>query len=247
MSDKVNKEKANDCIKNLQNVCHVCELLYGAIKNDRELTDDLLRATLGNMEHYIANLSMDLGYASVIAKDVTERSRLLVEANNQITDLRKQLTDKFKWTSEMLTIALRQMESVFRAWYEAMGFHYASLSLTEHGIHADFSAELEKKPYHHLSEKSDYDAMAGLIGDDLPAVSGVYDGMRAHFRLSDTMGNKQALIAIYQKWFPNSSITGFSSREDESEWILSHKAYVSYADLTSLLEKIRQKGGTSDA
>lgn len=227
------KTDKSGCYKNMQDICLISEMLYNALRSDTELTDDFLRATLGNIEFKFKDLCKALDYDSVLAKEVTERYAELRKANQTINDLKKALSEKDIASAETLNVALDDMEGCFRAWYENMGWHYASVSFSSRSLVAEFSAELDTAGDAHLSRKDVY-AKIGRLVSARPEFDVFRDGMGDRAYVRDTMANKQLIVGLYGKWLPDSLITDFSSRSEKDEWMLRYSVRVSYKDLFAL-------------
>lgn len=233
MGQTMTKTDKNGCYKNMQDICLISEMLYEALRSDTELTDDFLRTTLGNIEFKFKGLCKALDYDSVLAKEVTERYAELRKANQTINDLKKALSEKDIASAESLNVALDDMEGCFRAWYENMGWHYASISFSNRSLVAEFSAELDTTNDAHLSHKDVYKKMERII-TERPEFDIFKDGMGDRRYIRDTMANKQLIVELYRRWLPDSHITDFSSRSEKDEWMLRYGVRVSYKDLFAL-------------
>lgn len=235
----------NNCYKNMQGICMISEMLYNALRSDTELTDDFLKTTLGNIEFKFKDLCKTLGYDSVLAKEVTDRYAELRNANMAINSLRQALSEKNIASAETLNVALDGMEGIFRAWYENMGWHYASISFSSRSLIAEFSSEIDTTGDAHLSHKDVYEQMGRLTAGHLPEFDTFRDGMGDRVYVRDTMANKQAIIQLYKHWLPDSRVTDFTSRSEKDEWTLRYSVRVSYKDLFILKDRLG-KGAEPD-
>lgn len=210
------------------------EFLYGQIKNGT-MDEEHVRVHLGLYESYFSELAGLLGYDSVLAKQYKERYAEIREKNEEIRRLKDSLMGT-GLSAERTMAGLSLAENTFEAWYQALGFHYATLECKGPQLFADFSYEIEKPDDRdcRYGNKELFHELEPLLEEDHDRLeTETHDRRRI---LSDTDANRKALREIYAKWLPGSRIWQFNSRLDGSTYLLCHKAYIPYTDLFALWE-----------
>lgn len=231
MKEKPPKEKA---ISALQDMCSVAGLLYNGIRSDHTFTTEKAGVYISNLEFYIKDLSAYYGYDSVLAKQVTERYAELKQANIQIARLQKTIQE-LDINSDAVSAKLKSYEDIARAFYEAAGFHYGSVTFKERFLTLDMSAEYDYDMEPHLT------TLKGMMYEIREAMEqrhllGFATFPESSYReyIEDTPRNKKGIMDLYKAMLPGSYITEFRQREEHGHWMLRHEVNIPYGNLEAL-------------
>lgn len=188
---------------------------------------------IGILESISADLYKLFGYKS---KTNEKQEQMLATIRNERQQLEKEKQNLSSATSAtQVTTCLRQYENIFCAWYESIGFHYASIeSINVHGFFFDLSDELNKEQHSHLSSDKYFFDWCCQKFQPIQQEDGVdfYEDAY-HDNLLDTDKNKQILYRLLRT-FPSAYIKHFHTMFDENMHKLRWTVYVPFQDLENL-------------
>lgn len=234
-SISLDADAAGQAISILCNSIGSADLLKDIIKDGRLQKSDV-RTHLTLMRHTFEDLSEMLDSGETLNAELAQRTAMLREANGEIKRLKDEMGRGVRCGA--LSGALRKYEQIFRAWYEHLGFHYASIEFGVWGLMAEISEEMtldQSEP--HLSEKELYGKMSFVKPGTFTTADESY-----HRNLLDTDANKKAMAKAVAKWLPGARISDFRSFSDRKDFLLRTKVIVPYEALDVLWDRC-QKGG----
>lgn len=238
MKEKTPIEKT---ISALQNMCSAAGLLYNSIRDEHTLTPEEAGIYISNLEFYVKDIAAYYNYDSVLAKQVTERYAELKKANNQIARLQKTIQE-LDINSSIVSSKLKLYEDIARTFYEAAGFHYATVTFKETFLTLDMSAEHDYKAEPHLTSLKDmmYAVRKSMEDRNLLGFETFPESSYREY-VKDTRKNKQRIMDLYNTMLPGSYVTEFRQREERGNWMLRHEVNVPYAALEALYDTHRTK------
>lgn len=242
----LSEEQINKACKSLTEMHHAIEHFYDLIHDaDNSKVNQTNRDTMLYLFHsHYKELCKTLDYQDAEIKQENDRLQMLKNANQKAHELTQKLGEKIILTNSAteLTAALRFYQNIFTAYYEQLGFHYASEKrMTVSGIEYEFSEEIETTPTHHLTrDKKLIDTMqkhvSHLFGTNTD-FDIIEDGYRTELLATDD--NKDRLIEIFTRDLPISDIRGFyDKRNDYGSYSIRIHLFVSYKDISNLYKKI---------
>lgn len=193
---------------------------------------------LSLLENYLAKLSKLTGYDGMIAKEQEQKYAEIRAANLKIHELESLLGSQV--SANAVAAGMQHWENVFRAWYEASGFHYADIKMNPYVIRADFSDELTNEPKtRRLATKEILEKITGHVHFITDDSSWDIEHDRFHSNLLDTNKNKQNIIQLFTRTFPNSTIHEFKAHKDSEKYYLSFDAVIPWDDLDKYWSSIK--------
>lgn len=241
MNKKSPKERAISAIKNMYSLS---ELLFTEINSNKTLSPDDAGVYISNLEFYIKDIAAYYHYDSVLARQVTERYVELRKSNDKICQL-EQTIRNFEINSHTVSAKLSFYENIARAFYEAAGFHYGSISFKERFLTIDISSEYEDDCEPHLTSLKDlmYNLRQHIKTKNLFRLK-VFPETSYRNHVKDTPENKQAIISSYKELLPDAYITEFTQRQcDKSDnWALRYSVNVPYDNLEQLPKLLSERG-----
>lgn len=245
--DLSDEQIAKAC-KSLTEIQHAVEHLYTIIKNqDKSKINQNDRDTMLYVMHsYYKELCEILDYTDAELKRERDQAHMIMDANNRARELTKRLGEKVSLAEngETMSAAINFYTRVFTAYYERLGFHYASETyMNMHGIEYEFSAEIETEPeLYQIRDKE----LLGYMQKHIPHIFGKNndfdineDGYTAELLATDK--NKKQIIDIFAKDFPESYIVGFHDRKnDYGSYSLRLKFFVRFTDIANLYKRVKK-------
>lgn len=220
--------------KALQNIYSTARLLYDGASNGQKFTSDEIAIFINGMEICLKDIANHYGYDSILAKQVEERYKELKEVNRRNNEL-QDAVKKLEMNPQAVTAKLMLYQDVARAFYEAAGFHYGSMTLKERFLSMEMSGEYHKNPEPNLTSlrnlfttlRNRMDTNS-LLEFELVPESSYRDYMK------DTPENRRRIIELLNVFLPGSFVTKFESRYTNGEWTLRYDVNVPYDVLDSL-------------
>lgn len=233
-NEKSPKEKA---IRAMQNMCSVAGIMYNDVRNGSMLTPEEIGIYINGLEFCIGDISEHYGYDSILAKQVNERYAELKSANAKISELQAELRRK-DVGSDTVTAKLSLYEDVARAFYEAAGLHYGTVSFTARALVIEMSAEYHREPEPHLTTaKGMFNKLRKkmetkqLVGFELVQESSYREYIK------DTERNRRRIADLYKVFMPDSRITEFRSTQVKGEWTCRYSVHLPYTNIEKLIDK----------
>ena len=193
---------------------------------------------LGLMESYLAELSKLTDYDGMVAKEYEKRYAEIKAANTRIHELEAMLGSQVSGAA--VSAGIRHWENVFRAWYEAAGFHYAEVTMGPYVIRANFDDELENEPgQRHLATQELLDKVKGHVHFITSDEDWDIEHDQFHSNLLDTHANKLNLIQLFTDSFPKANITEFRARKDGGKYYLHFSVVILWEDLDAWWSSIQ--------
>lgn len=224
---KVNltNEENKNAIKLLNDIHGILSYLNSNLTGDNLQTGEVT-TSLGLCESYLAELSSALGYNGTLKKEYEERHREIREKNTEIQRLTALLGTGVN--ASAVCGALRRYEDIFRAWYEALSFNYASTDFGPWGLSVVLHEELHngdgRISSFALSKRT---SVSELIGAGYVIEEDKYS---AH--LLDRDQNKEKITALITTSFPNSRIQSYQGKRlDSHDFGLEIKVFIPYSDI----------------
>lgn len=234
VNEKSPKEKA---IRAMQNMRSVAGIMYNDVRNGSVLTPEEIGTYINGLEFCIRDISEHYGYDSILAKQVNERYAELKSANAKISELQAELRRK-DVGSDTVTAKLSLYEDTARAFYEAAGFHYGTVSFTARALVIEMSAEYHREPEPHLTTAKDmFNKLRKrmeakqLVGFELIQESSYREYIK------DTERNRRHIADLYKVFMPDFRITEFRSTQVKCEWTCRYSVYLPYTDIENLINK----------
>ncbi len=227
--------------KVIKDMIHSAEFLYLQI-NDNNVSVSSRDTMCSLFESYFSEISNKLGYTS---KFLEERNSILEEIRQEnkkhYTNILQVGADTIL-SPEQVSASLNYYEKALRAWYEACGFHYASITNTSYGFLLEFSAEIDycdedDNVKHRLCKD---ESIQSLISQEYLFNDEKYDIVRDtyHGELLATENNRERLVQLYQETFPNAHLYElYERRNDYGSFSLKHSVRIPFEDITCLLKK----------
>lgn len=234
VNEKSPKEKA---IGAMQNICSVAGIMYNDVRNNSVLTPEEIGTYINGLKFCIRDISEYYGYDSILAKQINERYAELKSANAKISELQAELRKK-DVGSDTVTAKLSLYEDAARAFYEAAGLHYGTVSFMAKALVTEMSAEYHREPEPHLTTAKDmFDKLRKrmeakqLMGFELVQESSYREYIK------DTERNRQRIADLYKVFMPDSRITEFRSTQVKSKWTCRYSVHIPYTDIEKLIDK----------
>ena len=193
---------------------------------------------MGLSESYFAELSALAGYDGMLKEEMERRHETERSLRMEIRRLEREVGKQ--QGPDALSGGLSWYEKVFGAWYESKHFHFASMSFSVNGIHADFSDDLDYDMGHIYLDQE----LMSVIPDDMSILSEWdVDKFHYHAGLMDTDANRKRIMDLYSGSFPDARVISFRSREnDNHNFGMRHEVYVPYRDIAELERRMRENG-----
>lgn len=192
---------------------------------------------LSLLEYAMGDLSEQTGYTC----QSLEKSRKLTSQIRALNERIRQLEQEIGKSINASTVSagIRYYEEILIAWYESIGFHYASTTISANGIYADFSYEINNERLSYLtSNKNLFEEMKQHCAYDfLPDKASVdcdCEPGSKRLCLMDTDSNRHIICAIFDRYLPGSIVRGFSSQLDHNVYLLRPQAYIPFSALEEL-------------
>lgn len=195
------------------------------------------------LEYTVANLSDITGYNAHESEKAQKRTDTIQKLNQQVRELEQQIGSTM--TPNAVSSGLSHYEDIFRCWYEALGFYFATTEFIQYGLKVDFSSELipsyKEVRLAHNKEFAQICAehCANILDsediqvDKEPGSIGLY--------LMDTDQNRECIKKLFQDYLPGSRIVSFSSIEDHNVFLLRFKAVIPFESLAELKKTLMSK------
>lgn len=211
---------------------------FESILSDIDQTN--VNTYLGLFELRYKKICKILEYSS----DIPENNDIYL---NRIEKLKSENEELRKSSSNLPSAAkmeanIRYYEHFFRAFYEAMGFNYASIEYANSGLIAKFDCEIYEAPKPHISNLTDEFYAFRNNYENILQTEILLDKEPGIHRLSilDTDKNRELLQDFFSKHLPEASITGFNSRKDHNVWFLRWEMFVPFSSLDALRELLQK-------
>lgn len=208
---------------------------FGTILDTADKTN--IKTHLSLLEYAMEDLSEQTGYTF----QSLEKSQKIKSHIRMLNEKVNQLEQKIGTSMNAATVSagIRYYEEIFIAWYESIGFHYASTKITVNGICADFSYEINDEccPYLTSNEKLFEEMKQYSSSDFLPNKKSVdidCEPGTGSLCLKDTDSNRHLICSIFDRYLPGATVRGFSSRIDHNVYLLKVQAYIPFSALEKL-------------
>ena len=200
-------------------------------------TRETIHTHMGLLEHHYRELAGSTGYASILTEELENRIKETRETNLENQRLISLLGKGVSHAA--VTGALRRYEDSFRAWYEALGFHYASLECTFfHGFLFNFSGEIWYSP--ERPDISTNGALFRAVRECLPPIADALNGPgdlerdSCRAEILDTEHAKACVTKAFRDEFPNSYVQRWESRDSQGKYHLRFTVYISFHDVEDM-------------
>ena len=212
--------------------------LLSTMARDGKLSLSDVRTHLTLMRYAYEDLSHMLDDGAILSYELEQRTAMLRDANAEIRRLKAEMGKGIK--AGALRGALNRYGELLRAWYERLGFHYASLEYSPWGIAAELSGEMapEGEDGHHLSDTEIYRSLSAV-----EPIQRVAQEEGCHAVLLDCAKNRNAVRAAVGEWLPDAQIQSFIGCRDRGGFVLRTKVMVPYAALDAMAEKAARLKG----
>lgn len=237
-----NSDDGKKLHKHISDILGVCSHAYQSLENGIQGAEFI--KTMTSLTHYqIIDICKLVGIPQPDEDRFDRMHKHIQELSKEKDDILASLKENHPLGT--LSQTMKDCVAMFRAYYETKGFHYASLEMSEYGIRADLSAEIEEPdenghPCHHLADQTLIDKMPFemLIQQGFEIVK---EPGSTRLHLLDTDVNKKELIAIIETELPGSRITSFKTQFDAGYMLLRTELYVPYADMYELYKLISKE------
>ena len=186
---------------------------------------------LGLLESYITELSKLTGYDGMVAQENARRYAELRKAHERIRELESKIGSQMSGTS--VSAGIRHWDNVFKAWYEACGWHYAKVEISPYNLIAHLYNDTELEQHRHISDETIYNQIAPNVPFIMTPEHFDMDQQRFLSRILDTERNKTYIKHIIKTFFPNAYISEFKSHCDNNMYYLEYDVVISLEELDS--------------
>lgn len=223
------KEKAVKLLNNAaMSFCFLRDLII-----DNNLVMENIETHLSLNKFYLKDLYVLLGYDFILQKEYEEKDKKIREKNSEIRKLIESKSEEV--TPESIEGALKRYETIFHAWYTNEGFDYASISnFSYDGIIAELSSRMNFKD---SCRNNDSEIYLKIWSNDVGTEEKINNGWDIYKKqfgaiLLDTKNNRNRLINLLDKEFPNMKIYKFiGSHNEYNDYSLKTEFFIPYADL----------------
>lgn len=221
---KLDQENTNTVQKAMCDIQNVINMGYQYMQ-DGVLTKDTAALVMKTIENAMDDMSVPFEYQSARQKEQDERLAMLRSANQRVRELETQLGQMNINNPDAIKSGMLHFMQLFQIWYEACGFHYASVErISEYGYFTfDFSTEVETerdKVDKYIRSDPELGKIAAKIYDSVPHLFGenseynlVRDGYRCEILGSEN--NQTLLTDLFKRWFPKYTINNFNLRRND--------------------------------
>lgn len=203
------------------------------MKSDVQTHMSLIRQSYDDMARL-------LNHGDVLSKELEETQALCRAANQRCRELEQQLGQSV--TAKAVEAGLKRLITIFEAWYELAGFHYAKIEVNPYGcLLCDFSSQIALEETRRERNRTDeyrqiLENKVPYLFKDTPDKKFDLQKDTYHNDLMDTDNNKKLLTTAFNNWFPNSSIYGYKTRKDRGQFLLSVQIRIEFQDIENLVK-----------
>lgn len=253
---ELNDENKKIITKSATDITSVIDMMV-TYASDNVLTKETGALTIKIIEDAIKDLSAVFDYESAKNKEYEKLTKMLSEANQKVRNLTIQIGQNNLNNPDALVAAMHYYEDIFRIWYKACGFHYASLEkMSPYGHFTfDFSSEIdEMEPDEKdscMKHFKKYLSMLDMATEIFNKVKPIYekdagydiihDGYRSD--LLGTHNNQQLLTKLFKHYFPDCTINNFNHRRnDYGSFSMNINVIISIKDIATMLQIVKTMG-----
>lgn len=228
----LSEEEKQKVIKTIKEAIDSLSFFCQRLADGADMND--VHTHMSLLEHTVSDLSPLVGYDSVLAEELERRHAKIRELNLRVRELEEQRGKEVSATAA--SAALRRYENDFSAWYEALGFRYASTTFTAYGLRAEITAELNHCRSDRLTTSKElHNALSAILPfiTESPDWDIVHD--HYHSELLDTDKNREMMKRVIKESFPSARITSFISRaNDFDSFSLRCDVFLPYPDIEQM-------------
>lgn len=189
---------------------------------------------LSLMEYTLEELCKLTGLSTTEIRNVQTLQAHIKELSERVHQLETHTADQML---QETSTCLQRMQEIFRTWYEAAGFHYASIEFNQSGMYADFSSEvgdgqhLSRDSLNFVNFLNRFSSLRTTEGIKIAKEEGSYN----RYHIIDCDATRAGIEKLFKEALPNTHVVEWSSRQDQGLWLLRVKVYVYYTDIAALL------------